>query len=140
MELDTALHFVRDRHRGVLATHKRDGRPQLSNIAYALGADGVVRVSVTASRAKSANVRRDGRASLYVTRDDFWAYAVLEGDADLSAVTAEPADAAGQELADLYRAVQGEHPDWDDFYRAMVADHRQVLRLRPTHAYGMVPS
>jgi len=38
----------------------------------------------------------------------------------------------------LYRAVLGEHPDWDDYRRAMVADKRVVIRLRPTHAYGML--
>jgi PPOX class probable F420-dependent enzyme len=137
MDLDTALTFARDHHRGVLVTLKRDGRPQLSNIAYAIGDDSVARVSVTAGRAKTANIRRDPRASLYVGREDFWAYVVLEGAAELSDVTTEPGDAAGQELAGLYRAVQGDHPDWDDFFRAMVADRRQVVRLRPNHAYGV---
>ena len=144
MDLDSAkgraaLEFVGERNRGVLVTQKRDGRPQLSNIAYALGDDGVVRISVTTGRAKTANVRRDDRASLYVSRDDFWAYAVLEGRAELTPVSAEPGDATGQELADLYRAVQGEHPDWDDFFAAMVRDGRRVIRLHPQHAYGMLP-
>jgi PPOX class probable F420-dependent enzyme len=137
MDLATAIGFAAERNRGVLVTLKRDGRPQLSNIAYTLGDDGIVRISVTATRAKTANLRRDPRASLYVTRDDFWAYVVLEGDAELSPVTTEPGDAAGQELAQVYRAVAGDHPDWDDFYRAMVDDRRQVVRLRPTHAYGI---
>jgi PPOX class probable F420-dependent enzyme len=137
MDLTAALQFAAGRHRGVLVTLKRDGRPQLSNIAYALGDDGVARVSVTATRAKTANLRRDPRASLYVGGDDFGSYVVLEGDAELSAVTAEAGDAAGQELAAVYRAVAGDHPDWDEFYRAMVTDRRQVVRLRPTHAYGI---
>jgi PPOX class probable F420-dependent enzyme len=139
MELAAALPFVAERHQGVLVTLKRDGRPQLSNIAYALGPDGVVRISVTADRAKVANVRRDERASLYVGQDDFWGYAVLEGRAELAPVTTEPGDATGRELADLYRAVQGDHPDWDDFFAAMVRDRRQVVRLHPEHAYGMLP-
>jgi PPOX class probable F420-dependent enzyme len=134
-----ALEFVAARTRGVLVTLKRDGRPQLSNIAYALADDGVVRVSVTADRAKTANLRRDARASLYVSREDFWAYAVLEGRAELTPVSTEPGDATGQELATLYRAVQGEHPDWDDFFAAMVRDRRLVIRLHPESAYGMLP-
>jgi PPOX class probable F420-dependent enzyme len=144
MELDTAqgraaLEFVRARTRGVLVTLKRDGRPQLSNIAYAVGDDGVVRISVTADRAKTANLRRDDRASLYVSSDDFWAYAVLEGRAELTPVSSEPGDATGRELADLYRAVQGDHPDWDDFHEAMVRDRRLVIRVHPESAYGMLP-
>jgi PPOX class probable F420-dependent enzyme len=137
MQLETALSFVADRHQGVLVTLKRDGRPQLSNIAYALGDDGVVRVSVTADRAKTANVRRDPRVSLYVGRTDFGAYVVVEGRGELSALSTEPGDAAGQELALLYRAVQGDHPDWDDFFAAMVRDRRLVVRLHPERAYGM---
>lgn len=139
MELDDALTFVRRHRNGVLTTIKRDGRPQLSNIVYVTDDAGIIRISVTADRAKTRNAARDRRVSLHVSREDFWAYAVVEGDAELSAVSTEPGDAAGQELADLYRALSGEHPDWDDYFRAMVADRRQVLRLRPTHAYGMIP-
>jgi len=138
MQLDEALRFAGERNRGVLVTLKRDGRPQLSNIVYALGADGVIRISVTADRAKTANLRRDARASLYVVRDDFWAYVVIEGRAELSPISTEPGDATGQELAELYRAVQGEHPDWDDFFAAMVRDRRLVVRLHPERAYGML--
>jgi PPOX class probable F420-dependent enzyme len=138
MELATALPYVAERHQGVLVTLKRDERPQLSNVAYAVGSDGVLRVSVTAGRAKTANVRRDPRVSLYVGRPDFGAYVVIEGRGELSAVSTAPADPAGRELADLYRAVQGEHPDWDDFFAAMVQDRRLVLRLYPERAYGML--
>jgi PPOX class probable F420-dependent enzyme len=139
MELDNALAFAADRHQGVLVTLKRDGRPQLSNIAYAVGDDGVIRISVTEDRAKVANLRRDDRASLYVSRQDFWAYTVLEGRAELTPTSTTPGDATGRELADVYRAVQGEHPDWDDFYDAMVRDRRLVVRLHPERAYGIVP-
>ncbi|MGH9134110.1 MAG: PPOX class F420-dependent oxidoreductase, partial [Ilumatobacteraceae bacterium] len=115
-----------------------DGRPQLSNITYHFGDDGVVRISVTDGRAKTHNIRRDSRVSLYVTQDDFWAYVVVEADAELSAVAAAPDDATVGELVDYYRAIAGEHPDWDDYRRVMVAEGRLVLRLRPTSAYGML--
>ena len=102
-----------------------------------MGDDGLVRISITADRAKYRNLVRDPRASLHVTADDFWSYVVLEGEADLAPVAAAPDDATVEELIDLYRSVNGEHPDWDDYRAAMVADRRAVLRLRPTHAYGM---
>ncbi len=139
MDLAHALQIAAQDHHGVLVTLRRDGRPQLSNIAYAAGGDGVIRISVTDIRAKTANLRRDPRALLYLTRPDFWAYVVLEGTAELSETAAEPDDAAVEELIALYRAVQGEHPDWDDYRRAMVADRRLVVRLRPERAYGMWP-
>ena len=140
MEIDQALTFLRDHRNGVLITLKRDGRPQLSNILYGVDDEGVVRISVTAPRAKTRNAARDPRVSLHVTRDDFYAYAVVEGDAELSAVSAEPGDAAGQELAEHYRSAVGEHDDWDAFFASQVADQRQILRIRPTYAYGMLPS
>jgi PPOX class probable F420-dependent enzyme len=71
MELAAALDFIRPRRNGVLVALKRDGRPQLSNITYTLGDDGVVRISITADRAKYTNLLRDPRASLYVGKEDF---------------------------------------------------------------------
>ncbi len=138
MELNDALAFVRDRNQGVLVTTKRDGRPQLSNITYVVGDDGVIRISVTASRAKTVNASRDPRVSLYVTRDDFWAYAVIEGRAELTPVATDPADATVEELVEYYRTARGEHPDWDDYRRVMVDDGRLVLRVHPERAYGML--
>lgn len=137
MELETGLEYVRGRRRGVLVTLKADGRPQLSNIAYSLGDDGVIRISVTADRAKTRNAARDGRVSLHVTADDFWSYVVIEGDAEVLPTAAAPDDPTVDELVELYRAIQGEHPDWDEYRQAMVADQRLVLRIRPTRAYGM---
>jgi PPOX class probable F420-dependent enzyme len=136
MDIDAALAFAREQPRGVVITLKRDGRPQASNIMFAVGDDGVVRISVTEDRAKTKNMRRDPRVALHVTGSDFGRYVVLEGDADLTPPAAAPDDDTVDQLVDLYRALQGEHPDWDEYRQAMVADRRVVVRLRPTHAYG----
>ena len=138
MELSDALAFAALLRHGVLTTLKRDGRPQLSNVSYLLGDDGVIRVSITADRAKYANLRHDPRVSLHVTRDDFYAYVVLEADAELSAVAASTDDAAVDELVELYSGLAGEHSDWDEYRRAMVADRRLVVHITPTRAYGML--
>jgi len=138
MELPRALAFAGRRRNGVLVTQKRDGRPQLSNVVYAVTA-GVVRISTTADRAKYANLRRDPRASLYVGGEDFGAYLVIEGDASLTVPAADPGDPTVAELVELYRSIAGEHPDWDDYRRAMVAERRVVVRLQPAGAYGMTP-
>ncbi|MER7577086.1 PPOX class F420-dependent oxidoreductase [Streptomyces sp. NPDC126514] len=123
---------------GVLVTLKRDGRPQLSNVVHAYGPDErVIRVSLTDDRAKTRNLRRDPRASYHVTSPDRWAYTVAEGTADLTPVAEDPYDETVEELVRLYRDVQGEHPDWDDFRAAMVRDRRLVLRLRVDRVYGI---
>ncbi|MFI7189881.1 PPOX class F420-dependent oxidoreductase [Nocardia nova] len=139
MELDAALDFARTTSRSVLTTLRRNGRPQLSNVTHWVDPDGIIRISITADRAKYANLRREPWAALHVTRDDFWAYAVLEADVELTPVAATADDATVEELIAYYRALSGEHPDWADYRRAMVADRRVIARLRPTRAYGMLP-
>lgn len=135
---DLLLKLLSEYKGGVLVTLKADGRPQLSNVIHAYDPDErIVRVSLTDDRAKTRNLRRDPRASYHVTSDDRWAYTVVEGVADLTPVARDPHDETVEELVRLYRAVQGEHPDWDDYRAAMVKERRLVLRLRVERAYGI---
>jgi PPOX class probable F420-dependent enzyme len=136
--MDAFLELLGERGRGTLATIKKDGRPQLSVINYAYdAADQVIRISITDTRAKTHNIRRDPRVSLMV-QPDTYKFAVYDGDAELSAVAESPDDAAVDELVELYRAASGtEHPDWDEYRAAMVADKRLVLRIKVKHTYGM---
>ncbi|HXN61249.1 MAG TPA: PPOX class F420-dependent oxidoreductase [Acidimicrobiales bacterium] len=140
MDLTEALAFVGARNQGVLATIRANGRPQLSNIMYVPHEGDTFLISVTDSRAKTANLRRDPRASLYVLGDNFYQYVVLEASAKLSAVAADPHDATVDLLVEYYQKGSGEHPDWDEYRAAMVNDGRIALILRPERAYGMVAS
>ncbi|GAA2035528.1 PPOX class F420-dependent oxidoreductase [Catenulispora yoronensis] len=135
--MDAFLELLGIHGRGTLATLKRDGRPQLSIVAYAYDqSERVIRISITEDRAKTRNLRRDPRATFMVTPETY-RYGVFDGDAELTPVAAAPDDAVVDELVEVYRAVAGEHPDWDEFRAAMVADRRLVLRIRVTHAYGI---
>jgi PPOX class probable F420-dependent enzyme len=137
---DPRERLLRDSRQGVLATIRRDGRPQLSNVVHHYDpGTRTVRVSVTDDRAKTRNLRRDPRACLHVTTGDFGAYAVAEGTVELTEPAADPGDATVAELVELYRAIGGEHPDWDEYRAAMVEQRRLVLRLRVERVYGMVP-
>ncbi len=137
MELDQALAFAAARRRGTLTTIRRDGRPQLSNILYVLEGD-ECRISVTDTRAKTKNLRRDPRAALYVAGEDFWNWVVLDGTTELTAVAERPDDEVVEELVDYYRRGAGEHPDWDEFRAVMVKERRLLVKFRPTTAYGML--
>lgn len=122
---------------GVLATLKKDGRPQLSNVNYAFDPTSrTFRISITDGRAKTANIRRDPRVSYHITTGDGGAYAVAEGIAELSPVAQDRHDAVVEELIDIFRLVQGEHSDWDDYRAAMVNDRRLILRLPVDRVYG----
>lgn len=137
---DKLLALIADNSLGVLATLKRDGRPQLSNVTYHFDPRAnAIEVSITEARAKTRNLRRDPRASLLVSSEDGWSYAVAEGDAVLSPPAVDPDDETVESLITLYRNVAGEHPDWDDYRRAMVTDRRVLLRLPIGHLYGMPP-
>ncbi|MCX2714593.1 PPOX class F420-dependent oxidoreductase [Mycolicibacterium sp. J2] len=137
---DKLLALISGNSLGVLATIKSDGRPQLSNVSYYFDPRAVaLQVSITEPRAKTRNLRRDPRASLHVSSDDGWAYAVAEGDAILTPPAADPHDETVEALIALYRNIAGEHPDWDDYRRAMVDDRRVLLTIPISHLYGMPP-
>lgn len=138
MTIDPAHeHLLVERNLGVLATIKRDGRPQLSSVSYHYyPAESTLRMSVTAARAKVANARRDPRVSLHVATADGWNWVVAEGIAELSEVAADGDDAAVDELVVLYRDIRGEHPDWPDFRRAMVTERRLVMRVGVERTYA----
>jgi PPOX class probable F420-dependent enzyme len=121
---------------GVLVTIKRDGRPQLSNVTYVY--DGTrIGVSLTDDRAKTKNLRRDPRASLYVGGPGGGSYVVLEGKAELTPVATDPHDATVEQLVNYYRTASGEHPDWDEYRAVMVRDKRLMFSMTVDHAYGM---
>ena len=134
--LEQALALVAEQRLGILVTLRRDGRPQTSNVVYALRGRDVL-VSVTEDRAKTRNLRRDPRAVLHVSTPDGSSWAAVEGTAQLSSTTTTPGDASGQALGDLYTRIAGaEHPDWADFHRAMVQERRLVVTIPVVHGYG----
>ena len=137
---DKLLAVISGNSLGVLATIKRDGRPQLSNVSYHFDArTTAIQVSITEPRAKTRNLRRDPRASILVSSDDGWSYAVAEGTAQLTPPASAPDDDTVEALIALYRNIAGEHPDWEDYRQAMVTDRRVVLTLPISHLYGMPP-
>ncbi|MEK6438806.1 MULTISPECIES: PPOX class F420-dependent oxidoreductase [unclassified Pseudonocardia] len=122
---------------GVLATLKSDGRPQLSPVTpYYDREAGIVYVSMTEGRAKTANLRRDPRASIEVTSPDGWAWATAEGTATLTGPSTTPDSPEVQALVDYYRNAAGEHPDWDEYRAVMVAERRVLMAMTVEKVYG----
>jgi PPOX class probable F420-dependent enzyme len=137
---DTALKdFLATRGHGVLATIRRDGRPQLSTIThlYDAATDTII-ASITETRAKTKNMRRDPRVTYHVGSEDGWSYVVAEGRAALTAPAAQRDDATVEALVDYYRRAAGEHPDWDEYRDAMVADQRVLLTVHIDKVHGLI--
>ncbi|OPC79366.1 F420-dependent protein [Embleya scabrispora] len=122
---------------GVLATIKADGRPQLSPVMpFYDRAAGVLHVSMTEGRAKTANLRRDPRATLEVTSSDGGSWATAEGVATLIGPGTDPDGPEVDALVDYYRAAAGEHPDWAEYRSVMVSDRRVLMTMTVDHVYG----
>ena len=119
------LDFLRTRHNGVLVTTRRDGSPQLSPVTYGVDAEGRVVVSTYPERAKVANLRRNPTASLMSVGADFGdAWVQVDGTAEVIDLPE-----AVEPLVDYFRAISGEHPDWDEYRAAMVTQGKSLIRL-----------
>jgi PPOX class probable F420-dependent enzyme len=127
MDIDTARKFIRVNHRAVLATRRRDGRPQLSPVTAGVDAEGFVVVSSRETAMKVKNLLRDPHASLCVMNDGFYGeWVQVEGTAEVVTLPA-----AMEGLVDYYRQISGEHPDWDEYRVAMQRERRVLVRVAP---------
>lgn len=125
LERPELLDLLRSRHDGILVTTRRDGSPQLSPVTYGVDGEGRVVVSTYPERAKAANVRRDERASLLSLGPRFsdpWVQ--VDGAAELIELPE-----AVEPLVEYFRVISGEHPDWDEYRAAMVAQGKCLIRL-----------
>jgi PPOX class probable F420-dependent enzyme len=124
MDIDEARAFIRSHHRGVLATVRGDGRPQMTAVSVALDEEGRPAISTREAAYKVRNIRRDPHVSLFVVSEDFWQWVQVDGTASVLSLPD-----AMEPLVAYYRAVGGEHPDWDDYRTAMTRQGKSLLRV-----------
>jgi PPOX class probable F420-dependent enzyme len=125
MDTEAARRFLKDNHRAVLATRRRDGGLQMSPVTVGVDESGRAIVSSTESRVKRKNLRRDARASLCVMTDRFFgAWVQIDGTATIVSLPE-----AMDRLVDYYRRIAGEHPDWDEFREAMARERRVLVSI-----------
>jgi PPOX class probable F420-dependent enzyme len=130
MEINTALDFLRANHRSVLITRKRDEQLQPSPVIHGVDGSGRVVVSSREPAYKVVNLRRNPKATLCSFTDGFFGpWVAVDGTVEIISLPD-----AMEPLVDLYRQVQGEHPDWDDYRAAMVRDRRVIIALTPESA------
>lgn len=119
------LEFVRPRHQWVMATVRQDGRPQVSPVTGGVNPDGQLVVSTYPHRDKVHNLRRDPRVTVCVLSDHFGgAWVQVDGQAT---VTRVPEAVEG--MVEYFRAVSGEHPDWDDYRAAMLRQGKCLITV-----------
>ena len=124
---DELLDFVRPRHHMVLTTFRADGSLQTSPVTGGVDEQGRLVIASYPRRAKSANIRRTGRASVVVLSDEFdGPYVQIDGPAEVIDLPE-----AVEPLVDYFRAVAGEHPDWAEYRQAMVSQGKSLIRITP---------
>ena len=117
--------FIAQNHQAVLMTRRRDGGIQSSPITVGIDGDGYAVISSRETAYKCRNIRRDPNVTLCVFTDNFYGpWIQVEGRAHLVSLP-EAMDG----LIDYYRRISGEHPDWDDYRRAMREDKRVLIRI-----------
>jgi PPOX class probable F420-dependent enzyme len=135
MRPDEARAFMASNHRAVLITRRSSGGLQTSPVLVGVDDEGKVVISTREAAYKTRNLRRDPTAVLCVLSDDFFdAWMQIEGTAQIVSL---PEAMAG--LVDYYRRISGEHPDWDEYRRAMQQQRRVLIRVSintvgPAHA------
>lgn len=128
VELVDLLEFARIRHRMVLVTVRRDGRPQMSPVSGGVDSEGRIVVSTYPARAKTRNARNDSRVSVLVLSDDWnGPWVQVDGEAE---VLNMPEALDG--LVDYFRSISGEHPDWGEYREAMRIQDKSLIRITPT--------
>jgi PPOX class probable F420-dependent enzyme len=126
MDLEQARNFLRQHHRAVLATRRANGEPQLSPILATVDSAGDVIVSTRETAFKTKNIRRDPRVSVCVMNDAFFGpWIQIDGRAEVISLPD-----AMEPLVDYYKRTNGEHPDWDDYRRAMRDEKRVLVRIK----------
>ena len=135
---DKIKEFVSANHQAVLTTFRKNGAAQMSIVTVGVFGDGVG-FTTTEDRAKFHNLIRDARCSLLVSKSDWWGYVVLEGRAKVLRRGEANDDELRDALRGIYRSASGqEHPDWEDYDRAMVTDRRAAIIVVPDHVYGTI--
>lgn len=135
---DSVKEFVAENHQAVLTTFRKNGAAQMSIVTVGAYGDGVG-FTTTEDRAKLHNLVRDSRCSLLVSKSDWWGYVVLEGHAKVLRRGESDDDELRDALRGIYRVASGqEHPDWEDYDRAMIEDRRAAVIVVPGHVYGTV--
>ncbi len=125
VDREQLLRFIRPRHHAVLMTTRKDGRPQSSPNTCGVDAEGRLVVSTYPQRAKTRNAERDPRVSVLVLSDD-WDGPWVQVDGRCEVLHLPE---ALEPLVDYYRAISGEHPDWDEYRAAMRRQGKSLIRV-----------
>ena len=130
MDLNEARAFLREHHRGVLATRRARGWVQQSPVLVNVDGEGRAIISSRETAYKVRNLRRDPWAQVCMFTDRFFgAWIFAEGDAEVLSLPE-----AMDPLIDYYKRFPDPNPDWDDYRARMKRERRVLIRIDLQHA------
>ena len=139
MDFEDVRTFMETNHRGVITTFQRNGAAQTSIVVCGAYQGNAAYVIVRGKSAKTANLRRDPKCTVLAVSDDWRSYAVVEGQARLLDYRNTPAEEYRVLLREVFRACgDRDHPDWEEYDRAMVQQDAVVVLVRPERVYGLL--
>ena len=143
MDFSDVKQFFASNHRGVINTFRPDGSAQTSIVVCGVspfeGDDGPIFVTVRGTSYKVRNLRRHNRCNVMAVAEDWRQFAVVEGTVTLNDYQNTGAEEMRQMLRTAFMACgDHEHPDWEEYDRAMVQQDAVIVRLTPERVYGLI--
>lgn len=139
MQFADARPFMEKHHWSVITTHQRNGAAQSSIVFSGASQDQAAFVAVYGKSAKVRNLRRDPRCTVLNVTRDWSSWVSVEGEARLFDYGNTEAETMRQMFRDMYRACgDRDHPDWEEYDRAMVRQEAVAVLVRPDRVYGLL--
>ena len=139
MDFEDARRFMEGNHRGVIATRRPDGGAHSSIVVCGAYEGKAAFVSVYPRSQKIRNLRRDPNCTVLAVREDWREWVSVEGVAALYDYGNTGAEEMRVTLRKVYMACSAtEHPDWEEYDRAMVAQEAVVVLVEPRRVYGLL--
>jgi PPOX class probable F420-dependent enzyme len=133
MDVASAIDFIRQHHRAVLATTRADGTTQMSPVTAGVDDQDLVVISTRETAYKVRHLRALPYAALCAFTDRFFGdWVQVEGPVEIVSLPD-----AMEPLVEYYRQISGEHPDWADYRAVMERDRRVILRMTVERAGPM---
>jgi PPOX class probable F420-dependent enzyme len=140
MEFEEARPFMESHHQGVINTYQRNGAIHVSIVVCGAIQGNAVFVAVRGNSRKVHNLRRNPHCTVLSVTPDWRNYAAVEGQAQLKDARNTDAEELRVLLREVYRACgDKDHPDWEEYDRAMVEQDAVVVFVPPQRVYGRVP-
>ena len=139
MEFEEARPFMEKNHRGVITTYQRNGAMHNSLVSSGAYRGNAAFVIVYPNAAKARNLRRDSRCTVMAVDNDWRGHAVVQGQARLFDASNTEAEELRVLRREVYRACgDKDHPDWEEYDRAMVQQEAVVVLVKPERVYGSI--